>query len=194
MRGRWLWRGAVLALALCMLTGCGSKGLDKPDFPLSEAALLDAQKRAGVPGELMEEETHSGMEGQILHTLRVDGALPATGVMSAEIDGTRMLQVTSIQPVTTDPAPLVWEDWKGLFTFAALLYGGFESEESIYQAVSGQEPAVPFSWEAQLEGGYCEVKYSYTGPTPQVTPIMRITLYPTPEAYQKLMDKAGTPD
>lgn len=198
MKGRWLWRGAALALALCMLAGCGSKGLARPDFPLTEAALTDAQERAGVPGDLMEEETHGGAEGQIIHTLRVDGGLPATGVMSAEIDGTRLLQVTSIQPVTTEPDPLVWEDWKPLFTFAALLYGGFDSEESLYQAVSGQEPTAPFSWEAQLEGGYCEVQYFYTGSNagsrPQVTPIMRITLYPTPAAYQELMDKSSTPD
>lgn len=193
MKGRWLWRGAVVALALCVLTGCGSKGLAGPDFPLTEAALLDAQERAGIPGELMEEETHSGREGQILHTIRVDGALPATGVMSAEIDGTRLLQVTSIQPVTAEPDPLAWEDWKPLFTFAALLYGGFDSEESIYEAVSGQEPTVPFSWGTQLEGGYCAVQYFHMGHTSQVSPVMRITLYPTPAAYQELMEKYSTP-
>ena len=58
---------------------------------------------------------------------------------------------------------IVWADWKPHMAFAALVWGGLDSEDEIYQAFCEKE--LPegehtYTWEAQLSGGYCTVSYS----------------------------------
>lgn len=176
----------VLGL-LCFTAACEKDVLPQPDFPLEEAVITSALKTAGLPGIISDSETESYAEGHIKYVVRSQTeaysdkispeeaqANPSSRVIIAGVDssiseGERTLSIIFDQKDV--PEQFAWEDWKKQIVFAALLYGGFEDEEDVYQAFAGKELPKsgnlkelpenerPLEWDAQLPGGYCQVFY-----------------------------------
>ncbi len=218
-----LW-ACVLGL-LCSLTGCKNEQRFQTSFPLKEEELTEAMEKVGLEGMISESESELSLQTkgrtQYVHYVVRRGAEPqydpengpwVTGIMSAQHKGKRMLYTTFSQRVPS--AQLAWEDWKPQLVLAALLYGGFENEEELYQALLGQElpegktSAAPdaqppggydtvFTSDAQLPGGYCTVSCHILSHTAYdenhfevtlYTATLRVNIYESCELYQELKE------
>ena len=156
------------ALAIfCILTGCQKSQEFQTVFPLDAATVNETLTKAGLPGNVREDETYSQQEGHVSYTIRrapehpdkpEDGVFVAS-VSSVQLTDGRLLYTTFVQHRDSDQ--FQWADWKQQIVFAAMLYGGFADEEAVYQALSEQgDPADgEYRWEAELPEGYCRVSY-----------------------------------
>ena len=156
------------ALAIfCILTGCQKSREFQTVFPLDAATVNETLTKAGLPGNVREDETYSQQEGHVSYTIRrapehpdepEDGVFVAS-VSSVQLTDGRLLYTTFVQHRDSDQ--FQWADWKQQIVFAAMLYGGFADEEAVYQALSEQgDPADgEYRWEAELPEGCCRVSY-----------------------------------
>lgn len=199
---------------LCFVSISKKDVLPQPSFPLDEEVIIAALEKSGLPGILSESETTSWFEGHKAHTVRSPSitysdiisteeakANPSTrllmaGISSAVIDGERALTTLFDQIDISDQ--MTWEDWKQHIVFAALLYGGFEDEEQVYQAFAGKEfPSSDenslFQWDAQLPQGYCTVSYHTTKatsrPLQKQHALLRVNIYESQALYQSLQKR-----
>lgn len=209
---------------LCSLTGCGNEERFQTSFPLKEEELTEALEKVGLEGTISESESAlsvqtKGQTQYVHYVLRRDAEQDydpedgpwVTDIMSADHKGKRMLYTTFAQRVPS--AQLKWEDWKAQLVLAALLYGGFENEEALYQALLDQElpegrsSAAPdahppggygtvYTLDAQLPEGYCTVSYHLLSRTTydenhfeakQYTAALRVNLYESYALYQDLL-------
>ncbi|MDO4274031.1 MAG: hypothetical protein Q4D16_10195 [Eubacteriales bacterium] len=201
----------VLAM-LCLTVACGKHALPQNTFPLEDEVITDALEKTGLEGEISESETIANVEEQIMHVVRSkteiysDMIFPVedysdptskvivAGITSSVIEGRRLSLFFQQKDVSDQ---LVWEDWKKQMVFAALLYGGFENEEEVYQAFNGKElpeGKEAFQWDAELPSAYCRVayhsriyydEYGIKRLSPAAT--MRVNIYESKSLYQKLI-------
>ncbi|MDO4273198.1 MAG: hypothetical protein Q4D16_05990 [Eubacteriales bacterium] len=211
-RLKFVFLVAGMVSLLCPITASAKDVLPQPAFPLEEDVITETLEKAGLPGEISKSETTSFTEGQMAYVVRdpietYDGSsnkLFIARINSAVYEGERVLFAAFDQKDVSDQ--IEWEDWKPQMVLAALLYGGFEDEEEVYQAFLGKEIPYttenpyevyenPFSWEVQLPEGYCTVSYSYRGqtiydedgfPVRKQSAIMEINIYESKELCQKL--------
>lgn len=190
-----------LFLSLWNLSGCQQ---EKDKFILTEEKITEALASSGLSGTISETETTSYAEGHIQYTIR-DSAQTCeisensrfiASAASANQHGGRILYTTFDQPVSQKQ--IVWEDWKPQILFAALLYGGFEDPEEVYQAFLGKtisEDAAAAQWSAPLFNGYCVISYSlrnnstYDEEGFQVvsqSACLRVNIYESQALYQKI--------
>lgn len=189
---------------LCSLTGCKKDERFQTTFPLEKEVITATLEKAGLPGIISESETTSNTEGHILYVVRsptetyddTDNSVFLAGISSAKYEGERMLLTIFDQSVVSDQ--IEWEDWKRQIVFATLLYGGFENEEDVHQALLEKElpdGQTSFKWDAQLSGGYCMVSYSSRSHTTynedgfairKQSAFLRVNIYESYELYQKL--------
>ncbi|MDE6994215.1 MAG: hypothetical protein K2P41_07285 [Lachnospiraceae bacterium] len=160
--------------ALCLMSACNKNVLPQADFPLDETAITAALETAGLTGEISESETTSAAEDHVLYVVRSTTETyaetisrkdaqdhPSSRVLVASaapaiIDGKRTLYTVFEQKDVSNQ--FAWEDWKEQILFATLLYGGFQTEEEVYQTLCSQaipEAETPSVWDARLSGGYC---------------------------------------
>jgi len=218
----FLLSACVLGL-LCSLTGCKDEKRFQTAFPLKEEALIEAMEKAGLEGVISESESEPSLQTKgrtqyVHYVVRRDAEQhydPETGpwftdVISADHKGKRMLYTTFAQRVPS--AQLAWEEWKPQIVLAALLYGGFENGEELYQAlldkelpeakISAAPNALPpggydtvYTLDAQLPGGYCTVSCHILSRTVYDenhfevklhTATLRVNIYESCELYQEL--------
>lgn len=170
----------VPAVLLLVLTGllliCVSKrnvSLPIPEFPLSETALGDSLKLSGL-------DWHIGRTNQgrffykdstpaTTYSLSVPGdKADSPAIFITSFDSTqfgRVMQIFHYRNTDrlTDSQTInnaSWEGCRDILKLAARLYGGFQSEDEIYQACSASP--VPENertlWQGQLSGGYCTIE------------------------------------
>lgn len=195
---------AVALAALCVLTGCQKKDtLPKPDLPLEDAVITDTLEQVDLNWVISEDETYSSMEGHICYTLRdpekgypgggPDSRLLYGAVNTAVIDGERYLSMTLPPDAAAnfdreEARPFDWADWEKPLQLAARLYGGFEDENELFEALSKEEldPAEErFRWEEKLTGGYCRVGVVHsTYPFDRYT--MFVTIYESKAMCEKM--------
>ena len=156
------------ALAIfCILTGCQKSREFQTVFPLDAATVNETLTKAGLPGNVREDETYSQQEGHVSYTIRRAPERPhepengvfVASVSSVQLTDGRLLYTTFVQHRDSDQ--FQWADWKQQIVFAAMLYGGFADEEAVYRALSEQgDPADgEYRWEAELPEGCCRVSY-----------------------------------
>ena len=193
------------ALAIfCILTGCQKSREFQTVFPLDAATVNKTLTKAGLPGNVREDETYSQQEGHVSYTIRrapehpdepEDGVFVAS-VSSVQLTDGRLLYTTFVQHRDSDQ--FQWADWKQQIVFAAMLYGGFADEEAVYQALSEQgDPADgEYRWEAELPEGYCRVSYgakdnkTYDADGFEVhtyTATLRVDVFETRALYESLI-------
>lgn len=213
----YLFFTAGIFCMLCLITACKKDVLPQPAFPLKEEVITAAIEKTGLPGKISESETTSYGEGHILHVVRSLAdtysdtvspeeaqANPGSRVLIAGIDsviteGERQLSIIFDQKEVSEA--FAWEDWKQQIVFTALLYGGFENEEDIYQAFYGKEfpeGEDSYQWDAQLPDAYCRVRYDsrkihtvfdeYGIPGKRQSGTMRVKIYESQELWQKEQD------
>ena len=163
-----------ILVLLCLLPGCQKGGGSAVPLP-EEAAVLDALEKSGLPGTIHESESQipPQTEGSARYVRYViweetessedaeTGWLVAN-LTSADYKGRRVMDTLFFEQSAASEQ-IVWADWKAHMAFAALVWGGFDGEDEIYQAFCEKE--LPegkrtYTWEAQLSGGYCTVSYS----------------------------------
>lgn len=193
-------------------------------FPLEEDTITEALEQIGLPWVISESDTQSWTEDQIVYMLRdpektyvageedPSGKVAYASIVSAITEGERVLNVTFLQdaipwrelpavhdelvPVKEEMPDFTWEDWKPQIELAALLYGGFESEEELYQAFAEQEipeSKDPLQWEAEFPGAYCRIVrssfQSHTSSIPESYDV-RVMIYESKELYEKMLEES----
>lgn len=160
--------GLFLLGFLVLASGCQKKERFQTVFPLEADEVTRLLEQVGLPGEISEGETVSRQEGHISYVIRNaaqtygdsgNSKMVANVVSLARKDG-RALSTIFDQSVAGEP--VVWADWERQIKLAALLYGGFEDEETLYQACLEAELPTgtnSFRWETELSEGYCRVYY-----------------------------------
>ena len=122
----------VLPLLFGLCCACAPKSLPVPDYPLDSATVEAALEQAGLPW--VAGEPQSWTEGQTAIELR-DGQGNLMAVLSSvAIEQQRGLALTI--PVSTEQAQDAQRQWEGLFAMAAVLWGGFESADALYEDFS----------------------------------------------------------
>lgn len=187
--------------------------LPRPAFPLEDEVIIAALEKSGLPGRLSETETVSSGKGQRTHTVRSLTVTYSDMVSEEEADadpGTRLLTACIRSVLTEGERALItifdqidisgqmeWEDWKQQLTFAALLYGGFESEEQVYRSFAGRElPAGEnfCRWDAHLPAGYCIVTWHFfdesSNPKQKSHALMSVNIYESQPLYHRLQKTA----
>lgn len=163
-----------VVMGLCLLSGCAEEeSRFQTTFPLDDETITAALKEAGLTGVISDSETYSTMKGNMMHTIRdpertyVSGGISVVVavVSSNELENGRVLFANFGQK-EVESREIDLEDWKQQLVFAALLYGGFEDEEALYQAFLEKDLQLPAEkdscgWEAELPEGYCRLTYFY---------------------------------
>ena len=205
----FLFSACVLCL-LCSLAGCKDAGSSQPVSLLEAEALTEALETAGLAGTISESESQPSMQtrGQtkyVHYVVRGESEQPdnpekglplIADITSADYKGKPMLYTTFSQHKTSEF--LAWEDWKQQIVFAALLYGGFENEESVYQAFLDKEfpdGSTVLVQEVQLPEGYCRASFSSHSSkhydengfeVREYTGFLRVQIFESYEMYQDL--------
>ena len=153
-------------LMLCLLNGCHKDERFKTTFPLEESAIVSALEESGLAGKISASETDPYSDRHTIYVVRSetetydDAGTPVmvASASSAATDDGRILW-TIFDRLHTEQ--FSWEDWKQQIIFATLLYGGFETEDAVYQAFCTKEiPDSPaYVWDARLPEGYCRISY-----------------------------------
>lgn len=195
---------------LCSVTSCKRSEKFQTAFPLDEVVVTDTLEQAGLPGTISDSEsetslqtkkdihyTHYVVRDETEHYDNTETGMFVTDILSADYKGKRMLYMTFDQRIASNQ--IEWENWKAYIVFAALLYGGFENEEDIYQAFLGKElpeGKTAFQWDAQLPEGYCTVSYHLrSGHTiydkdgfarKKRSAFLRVNIYESYDLYQEL--------
>ncbi|MBS6396606.1 MAG: hypothetical protein KH452_05590 [Clostridiales bacterium] len=208
---KWIFVFPALGVLgmLCVASVRKKDVLPQPDFPLEEEVITAALEKTGLPGLLSESETTFSAEGQRRHVVRSPSVtysdmitpeesdadprtrLLVAAVSSTTFGGERVLSTVFDQIDVSDQ--MAWEDWKQQIVFATLLYGGFEDEEQVYQALVCEEFPYgenSFGWEVQLPGGYCTVTCRTTEETSRPEGKKRaslgVNIFESEELYQRL--------
>jgi hypothetical protein len=204
----------LAVIVLCLFTSCITEVLPKPAFPLEKEVIASALLKSNLPGIISESETIHGAAGNIIYVVRnpyiavpyaesekeagttPDCGLIISGISSAVIEGERYLSASFTQG--NAPDKFAWSNWKRHIVFAALLYGGFENEEEIYNAFKDKEfpeGEYFFAWDAEIQGRYiivnCQSRNyldSFGVPKQREHVIMRVVVYESYELYQKIQD------
>lgn len=166
-------RGFFIALALFLalsMAACGKKTAAarfRTVYPLQQETVSAALERAGLEGVFSDEAVPDAEDERpwehkqyvIRSETQTDaggGRLMVASIAAGSYGDERVL-LTVFDQCGAAPQ-IVWEDWKAQLVFAALLYGGFESEEDVYQAFLEKDTGETH-WEAELPGGYCRAAY-----------------------------------
>ena len=199
-----------ILVLLCLLPGCQKGGGSAVPLP-EEAAVLDALEKSGLPGTIHESESQISpqTEGgaryvryviweEIESSEDVETGWLVANLTSADYKGRRVMDTLFFEQSAASKQ-IAWADWKPHMAFAALVWGGLDSEDEIYQAFCEKE--LPegehtYTWEAQLSGGYRTVSYSLR-PSRTVydeagfevkeqSAHVRVSLYESRELYEEL--------
>lgn len=189
----------------CFLSGCRPRDETQTERERINAAL----DRAGLSGAISESESYPQNGGtRHQHVIRsetetYEGAdtpkFVADVVFAEDGDGQFLLTVFHQSGVWEDSSRRIsWADWKKQFVFAALLQGGFEQEEEIYQTFCDMEMLDgmdPVGLGAELSNGrYCtavsscmsQKAYDDRGfEVRRYSATLRINIYASYEQYQK---------
>lgn len=194
-----------LLLTLSMLwalSGCRSNA---PKFPPTEETVRNAVEELGWTLDLDQSMTHSISEDQIIYNLVTEEQMNIS-VGCTEVEGERILTVSSIAFMLPDKPEFSWTNGEKVVTLAETLYG--LDQGALYQALSEQDmpersiPAVgpdtptgqaSLSWVAELPAGYARVRWIIAAGATEHTfpePIIKnwretfiISLYESKEAY-----------
>ncbi|MDR1706191.1 MAG: hypothetical protein LBS19_16125 [Clostridiales bacterium] len=198
----------LTVISLCFLSGCITDVAPRSNFPLNEAAIIAALEETGLPGSILEEETHYGDLGNISYVIRnPEAAFPVTvypesartdledklviaAVNSAVFEGEQFLSVIYVR--RNAPDTFAWEDWKQHIVFATLLNGGYEDEEDIYRAFLDKERPddnSSFTVDAQLTGRYCVTNCNPPSDSHSIDTSMVVSIFESQEAYQNIQDR-----
>lgn len=163
--------GLFLLGMLLLVSGCQMSKHVQTAYPLEEDELTRLLEQVGLPGTISEDETVSRQEGHISYVIRNpaetygnsgNNKLVANVTSLVRKDG-RVLSTIFHQSVAGEP--IVWADWERQIKLAALLYGGFEDEGTLYKACTEAElptDTTSFRWETDFpEGYYCVVYRSH---------------------------------
>lgn len=203
--------GTLLALLGCQSAGSTQTGLPQPPFPLEEEVVLATVEQLGLGLVLSEEETQSYTEGHIHYVFRhptetytKGGAKLMTAFVNSAMDGEKRFMQTHFEvPRTSEKPVFSWETWKQQLVLTTLLYGGFASEETLYEALSQQ--ALPevvdtsvsgmhsevMVWEGlELPGGYCTIscktsEYTYADTPQKWGATLNVHLYESKAHFEK---------
>ncbi|MCI8304691.1 MAG: hypothetical protein HFF52_08700 [Lawsonibacter sp.] len=161
---------AVLAPVLLLAACQKQELLPKPEFPLSEEAVIAAVTAQGLDWTVSWNEQQGQTDTKTVYSLlqpesgREFGTVFITSSQTEELGrylgAALVISRTQLQWPLEEPHS--WEEWKDLFKLSARLYGGFEDEEEIYRACAKEELPLEETtlWEGALTGGYCRVKAS----------------------------------
>ena len=194
----------LFLIGILLVCGCQKNERVQTAYRLEPDEITSLLEQVGLPGEISGEETASYREGHISYVIRDPAETYGDGGNSKMVanvasfsskDGRALLTVFN-QNVSEEP--IVWADWERQIKLAALLYGDFEDEESLYKAcIEAELPTDTnsFQWKTELPEGYCCVSYgthrskTYDERGFEVvnySATLRVNIYESREFYEQL--------
>lgn len=207
----FLRRFALPAALLCVIAlgivGISQRG--QRTAPLTEADILAAAQRTGLPLELSEDGTESWGEGHVLYTLT--GENIKIIVSCALVDGERRLQMQCLSQEAEEMPEFSLEEWSPYLSFVSILFDSALDSEEFYETLSKEtmtesDPAEAdadgpaglktLSWKGPLSAGYGTVTWRRYGsqvtrtfPSPVIhrwASMFLVSLYESEDAYENM--------
>lgn len=161
--GPFLRRFVLPAAVLCAIA-LGIVGIvwhSQETAPLTEADVLAAMQRTGLPLELSADGTKSWGEGHVLYTLT--GEDIQVIISCALAGGERSLQMQCLSQEEEMPE-LSLEDWRPYLSLALILFDGALDSETVYGTLSNETMTESDPAKADADGWAGLKTLSWKGP------------------------------
>ena len=159
-----------ITIFLASISACTyeSQTLPTPEFPLSEAGIVNALEESGLPwtvGEIDFPQGYAQQNERILNFTLYRDTLTVGFISSAALYGERGVFVTFLSYFGGSPYIDVYnppkEDWENIIVFLTLLFGGFKNTHQVVNYFNSELDTVirhpiepPSGWIPGLSAGH----------------------------------------
>ncbi len=152
----------LVASVMCMACAKEKAALPVNEFPASAEAIKGALESSELDWVIALEEDWG--QGQYVYTLDDNEGKQVAFVLTGALESRKLMDISFSLGNSQNVRRSYEEDWEKVFKFASYLFGGFDSENQLYDGFmkdynNGDES---FKWQEEVNGLFCTVKAEKT--------------------------------